>query len=217
MAPPVQVTHALENDSNKVPAISFTHRHIQSAASSWRQELFWGSWTFLCAWGLAQKQDQIWTHRAGGRFCRNTTHQPVCAEEQPPQGRSVSSSCIKGLWYFALWVRLTPPSFLHFPACVRTKVTSASYGRCPSLQVWRWCIHVVTHRNNFRINTSDISSPDQDVELGPLHEHRHSEEPHSQQDCKTRLIIRGSFTRIFLQVENLSRLSDHADERIMQL
>lgn len=103
------------------------------------------------------------------------------------------SSTIKGRQYFALWVCLTPHSFSYSPACVRTKVTSTSCCRWRSLQLWaRWCIHVVTHRNSFRINMSDISSLDQDAELWQLHEHHHSEEPPSQHYCRTLLIIRGS-------------------------
>lgn len=121
VALPLQVPHALEDGSNKVPAVSFNHRQIQSAASSWRQELFRGPWTFLCAWGLTHKQDQTWPHRAGGRFCRNITHQPVCAEEQAPQSRSVSSSCIKGLWYFALWGVSHSPLFFRFPSLRKDK------------------------------------------------------------------------------------------------
>lgn len=91
---------------------------------------------------------------------------------------------------FALRVCLTPHSFSYSPACVRTKVTSASYCQCWSLQLWRrWRIHVVAHRNSFRTNVSDSSTLDEDIELWPLHEHHHSEEPHSQHCCRTLLII----------------------------
>lgn len=184
-----QVTRVLEDDSNKVPAVSFNRWQLHQAASPWRQEVFRGPWTLLCARGL----DQTWRHRGGrcwASHCRNVTQQPVCAEEQAPESRSVSSS---GLNLKGPHILLLPhsPTLLYSPACVRTKATSASYCRCWSLWLWRrWCFRAVTHSDSFRINVPDISTLDEHAELWTLQEHHRSEEPPSQLYCRTLLVCR---------------------------